>query len=683
MNCIQPADLPHSAAWWSGSVTVFLATEPHALLDRLAHAQTRHYRVNEVAQLFAWERQVAILRDTLTALPRTHHWQLLLEFAIPRFGRRIDVVLLAPDGIFVLEFKVGATVFTGGDRVQVADYALDLQDFHAGSRRHPILPILIATGAVAAPQMLPLAIQGAADVMDADAISLTGLLRDLAALLPHLRRPVDLQAWEGAAYRPVPNVIDAACLLFSRQGVGEILSARADATNLTLTTERIAALLAEARQTGGKSILFVTGIPGAGKTLCGLNAAFSIEAAIGAAFLTGNPTLVHVLREALVRDAVAQGEKRAPAVHRIKGVIQALPVFRDLHVRTGEVPAERVIVVDEAQRCWDAAQAIGKTRDRPVRLERSEPAYLLDIMARHEGFAAIICLIGNGQEIHDGEGGLAEWGEALRERPRWQVVAAPATLDAGEPRNRLPALPNLATEAALHLTVPVRSLRHDATPEWVDAVLRGDAPAACAIVAREGDVPFRLTRSIAALRNGLRAACRGTVEPKHRSGLICSASARRLRAEGLGAELPHMDADAVARWFLDRYPQDVRASDALEQVATQFSVQGLELDHVGLCWDADLIRIAGEAAWRVRSFSGTVWQVRRDPRKIAYRLNTYRVLLTRARYQTIIWVPEGDPIDPTRDPGTLDEVAVFLRSCGVLDLVHAPAPAPLPQLLPA
>nr|WP_321985784.1 DNA/RNA helicase domain-containing protein [uncultured Lichenicoccus sp.] len=343
-------------------------------------------------------------------------------------------------------------------------------------------------------------------------------------------------------------------------------------------------------------------------------------------------------------------------------------------------------MIDEAQRCWDAAQAVGKTRDRPVQLTMSEPAHLLDIMERHAGFAAMICLIGNGQEIHDGEGGLAEWGDALRTWPEWQVVAAPATLTASEPRNRLPRLPGLSVEPTLHLTIPVRSLRHDAAPEWVDAVLRGDAEAARAIVAREGEVPFRLTRSLAMLRTGLRAACRGTVEPTHRAGLICSASARRLRAEGLGAELPHMEADAVARWFLDRFPADVRASDALEQVATQFSVQGLELDHVGLCWDADLIRVPGETAWRVRSFSGTDWQVRRDARKIAYRLNTYRVLLTRARYQTIIWVPAGDPGDRTRGPAVLDGIADYLQSCGVIDLAP-PVPTRhrqatlLPQLL--
>lgn len=687
LNHPEPVEPLHSAAWWSGSVADFLAAEPHALLERLACAATRSFRVNEAAQLFAWEGQIAILRETLAALPQTREWWLLLEFEILRFRRRIDAVLLSQRGIFILEFKIGATSFTNDDRQQVADYALDLQDFHAGSRRHPILPILIATEAVAAIQRLPLAIPGVADVMDASAATLTGLLRDLAAGLPDVPHPVDLPGWESAPYRPVPNVIEAACRLFARQGVTEILSARADATNLTLTTDRIAALMADARHAGRKSILFVTGIPGAGKTLCGLNAAFSVEAAIGAAFLTGNPTLVHVLREALVRDAVDQGEKRAPASHRIKGVIQRLPDFRDCHVRTGEVPAERIVVIDEAQRCWTAGQAIGKTRDRPVRLDRSEPAHLLDIMARHEGYAVMICLIGNGQEIHDGEGGLAEWGEALRERPDWQVVAAPGALVADEPRNRLPALPGLITEAALHLTVPVRSLRHDATPAWVDAVLRGDASAARAIVADEGEVPFRLTRSLAALRSGLRAACRSRIEPVHRSGLIASASARRLRAEGLGAELPHMEADAVAHWFLDRYPRDVRASNALEQVATQFSVQGLELDHVGLCWDSDLVRVAGQADWQVRSFSGTAWQVGRNALKIAYRLNTYRVLLTRARYQTIIWVPEGDAVDPTRDPHKLDGIAAFLEACGVRRLEEvqpAQPPEASPQyLLPA
>ena len=401
-------------------------------------------------------------------------------------------------------------------------------------------------------------------------------------------------------------------------------------------------------------------------------------------FLTGNSTLVHVLREALVRDVVSKSGKRAPAAHKMKGVIQALPKFRDDNVGSGNTPPERVVVIDEAQRSWTEAYAIGHTRDRPVQLDRSEPAHVLDIMARHEGFAGIVCLIGNGQEIHDGEGGLAAWGLALAQRPEWSVFVSEVSLSHPEPRNRLPPLPGLQVESALHLTVPVRSLRHDATPAWVDAVLRGDVAAARQVIAQEGEVPFRLTRDLDTLRHGLRASARGV----HRAGLVASAGARRLRAEGLGCELPHMDPQAVARWFLDSWvrDRDVRASDALEIVATQFSVQGLELDQVGVCWDGDLIRPERGAEepgpWQARSFRGTRWQIARDADKIAWRLNTYRVLLTRARYDTVIWVPRGDTDDPSRDPAMLDRIARFLTVCGVRELVEPPA-LPVPAHLPS
>ena len=663
---------PSPAAWWSGDIAEFLASTDVAIIDRLSSAAFANYRVNEATQRRAWLREIEILRRVVPCLPSASGWRLLIEFQIPRLGGRIDVVLLSQDAVFVLEFKAGAEHFAQSARQQARDYALDLQDFHAASRRCPIVPILIATDAVVPPQTPPFLFDGAApEVLLADANSLAGLLCGLAARLPPLRRRLDVRAWERATYAAVPNIVEAACLLYGRHSVAEIAAARTDATNLTRTAQRIAALIAQVRAEACRMILFVTGIPGAGKTLCGLNAAFGVEAGVGAAFLTGNPSLVHVLREALVRDSIGRGGARFSAAHRMKSVIQALPKFRDSLVASGRAPPERIIVVDEAQRCWTAAQAIAKTRDRPVQLDRSEPAHLLDIMAAHEGFACMICLIGNGQEIHDGEGGLAEWGEALRGRPEWRVAAAPQTLHDLELRRRLPSLAGMIVEPDLQLSVPVRSIRHDAAPAWVDAVLLADANAACAIIAEHGEVPFRLTRSLVSLRAGLRAACRGS----DRAGLIASAGARRLRAEGLGAELPHMDAEAVARWFLDRYPEDVRASDALEQVATQFSVQGLELDHVGLCWDGDLIRAPDQGSWQARKFVGTEWQLARKPEKIAYRLNTYRVLLTRARFMTIIWVPAGDPRDRTRDPGTLDAVAAFLRSCGVRELdLSSPAP---------
>ena len=336
------------------------------------------------------------------------------------------------------------------------------------------------------------------------------------------------------------------------------------------------------------------------------------------------------------------------------------------------VPAERIVVIDEAQRCWSTDWAVGRTRDKPVPLTRSEPAHLLEAMARHDGFCAVVCLVGGGQEIHTGEGGLAEWGDTLRQAAaagvEWQVHAAPDLLNTTDRRQQLGPLPNLQTADALHLNVPLRQIRSTAAAGWVDQVLAGDATAAAATAHADGDLPFLLTRDAAAMRLWLRTQARGL----RRAGLLASSGAARLRAEGFGAELPHMDASAVAHWFLDRFPDDIRASDALELVATEFSCQGLELDYVGLCWDADLIREPGRADWRVRNFRGTDWQIPRQPEAIANQINTYRVLLTRARYETVIFVPLGQHGDRTRQPAIYDATADFLIGCGARPLTLGP-----------
>ena len=677
-------------AFWSSSTAELLDADPQSVVARLAHAQALAFRVNEAAQLRAWTQTVDLLRRALSSVathrPDAAGWRVLLEHPLLRLGRRADAVLVTGCLVIVLEVKAGATRFLRADREQAEDFALDLQDFHAGSRAHPIVPVLVATEAASPSAVRPLLLPGAVSaVLEASAATLPALLAELAAI--PAGPPLDPVGWEHAPYRPVPTIIEAARMLYGRHDVAAIVQARADVEGLRATTDAVRREIEAARAAGRPRALFVTGIPGAGKTLCGLNACFGVGTEHGdgpggtrATFLTGNPSLVHVLREALARDAIAQGGDARAARQRMEGVIQALPRFRDHHVATGEVPAERVVVIDEAQRSWSREHAIRKTLDRPVRLADSEPGHLLDIMARHAGpnavpgavpgavsgggWAAIVCLVGGGQEIHDGEGGLAEWGAALALRPGWDVVAASDTLGAFDPRQRLPRLAGLRTDPALHLDVPVRQIRGTLAAHWVDAVLRGDAEAALRLA---DDVPFLLTRDLAAMRAHLRAACRGT----RRCGLLASSGARRLRAEGLGVELAHMDAGAVARWFLDRWP-DVRASDALEVVATEFSVQGLELDHAGLCWDADLVRVAGQVAWRVRSFRGTAWQVPRGEEAIANRVNTYRVLLTRARYETVIWVPRGDARDATREPSLLDEVAAFLERCGARPL---PAPA--------
>ncbi len=659
--------------WWSGPVSDFQKSDPDTIRDRLAFEAATRLRTNELTQLRAWDVSIAILRTALSDLPDPTDWQVILEFGIVRLGTRADAVLVCPRGILVLEFKVGAGTFDNAARRQVEDYAIDLQDFHIASRNHPIIPILVATHAANPKPSVPLLIGGASAVLDASAQTLGPLLRLLQSALPTTTRPIDPATWPHAPYRPVPGIIDAACHLFARHDVADIANARADATNLTATTSTITRLLTEARTADNKIVIFVTGVPGAGKTLCGLAITFArddTDRSQSTAFLTGNPTLVHVLREALVRDAVGGGLRRDAAKQRMEGFIQELTRFRDDYVERRAAPPERVVVIDEAQRCWTGAQAIAKTRDRRVRLDRSEAAHLLDIMSCHTGFAAIVALVGQGQEIHDGEGGLAEWGAALRERPHWRVAAAPTTLADPSPRSRLPSLATLTVQPDLHLTVAVRSIRHQETPAWVDAVLRGDSAEARRIA--DPKLPFHLTRDLRQLRAGLRAA---TLDGQ-RAGLVASAGAKRLRAEGLGAERPHMEPAPVARWFLDSWlrDRDVRASDALETVATQFSIQGLELDHVGLAWDGDLIR--GPRGWVVRRFAGKSWQTAARPEKIDNALNTYRVLLTRARYGTIIFVPRGDARDPTRPPSVYDAIAGFLTECGVHSLT-TPEPTTL------
>jgi hypothetical protein len=642
-------------------VSEFLAADAPALVHRLAYDDARRFRRNEAQQIRAWQVSLACLRAALSDWPAAAAWHVLPEYPMRRLGRRIDAVLVSDRAVLVLEFKIGATGFEAADRRQVEDYALDLQDFHALSRLHPIVPILVASDAVPGPTAWPLLLAGVTAVLDASAASLPGLLRALWSRLPPPPPALDADAWENAPYRPVSGIVDAACTLYAQHGVADIAAARADADNLFTTTQAILDAIDRARVSGRHLIVFVTGIPGAGKTLCGLNVVFGAGRDAGATFLTGNPTLVHVLREALARDAAGADRGRLRAARqRTKAAIQALPAFRDEYVRTGQCPPEHVVVIDEAQRAWSATHAIRKGRDREVALSDSEPGHILDIMAGHADWAVIVCLVGNGQEIHDGEGGLAEWGTALARRPHWRILAAPAALQGDVARQRLPAgLGELEAHDALHLDVPVRSIRNPAASLWVDAVLAGDGAGALAIARSHAPMPFLLTRDLDAMRSYLRSAARGL----RRCGLVGSSGAKRLRADGIGVELPHMDAGAVANWFLDRWP-DVRACDALETYATEFSCQGLELDVVGLCWGGDLVRASRQVAWRVRRFVGTAWEERRSGDGIANRINTYRVLLTRARYATVIWVPRGEAGDATRDPATSDAVALFLRQCG-------------------
>ena len=596
--------------------------------------------------------RLAELRSTiercLSQVPGAPGWPVSYDRRLLRLDRRIDALVGAPNALVVILYRPGAC--GAAERTLAEDAALDVADFLDGASNLPVIPLVLTTAAIR-PASPTLPLQGANGVLVLDPTTLAGFLQDVATRYPRARAPSP--DWDRAAYRPVPSITEAACMLFSRHNAPELLAARAGADALGQTRAAIARHIAAASQQGGRTILFVTGAPGAGKTLCGLEAAFDARGT----FLTGNPTLVHVLREALARDAVLRGVQPRAARQRMRSVIQELRDFRDHHLSTGATPADGLVVIDEAQRCWSAPTAILRSRERAIRLTDSEPGHLLDIAGRREG-AVVLCLLGGGQEIHEGEGGLAEWGAALQRRPEWQVIAPGRA--GGDARQRLPDLPGLRHDPDLHLGTPIRSIGHEHAAAWVAAMLDGDARHAGRLA--QAGLPFRLTRSLADMRASLRQASRGL----RRAGLVASAQGKRLRAEGLGATLPHMDEDAVARWFLDRWP-DLRSAGALEVAATEFGVQGLELDEVGLCWDGDLIRAGNR--WVARSVRGSAWVTPRRSDTVLNRLNAYRVLLTRARHRTVIWVPRGDADDPTRCPKLLDEVAAFLTACGVQQLV--------------
>lgn len=653
--------------WFAQSLGEFRRQSPAEIAARLAYEQADRFGSLELKQRDSWEQSAALLQDSLAE--GNPNWHIFMECDLLRLEKRADAMLLTDRAIFVLEFKMGAQKPDLADLRQTDNYAMDLHDFHAGSRGVPIIPVLIAPSLPQQDVELPLFWHGVVPVMVANGTMLREIVARAQVAIAPPAEPIDAQAWARAAYRPVPTVLEAARLLYRRNAVPDIGASRADAHNLTRTTEAIARIITQARVEGGRYVVFVTGIPGAGKTLCGLNLVFGALREHGAAFLSGNVPLVTVLREALARDAAPKGGQALDAAKRAaRTALQNVHRFLEHHViNATETPEARIIVFDEAQRAWDEAQATRDGQRRKSHLTKSEPAHTLEIMARHEDWAVIVALIGNGQEINTGEAGLAEWGRVIAGTDGWRAVAARRSVTATDPTQRLVkgAAPWLAFDDDLDLQTPIRSLRTSRGTKWVDAVLHGDAPSARAIADATPELPYFITRDPVAWRAALRARTRGL----RRAGLVASAGARRLRAEGLGVQVPD-----IADWFLKRWP-DIRSSEALETFATEYDCQGLELDAVGLAWGGDFRRHAGH--WQARRFVGDHWQIVRSATEQRYILNTYRVLLTRARYETIIWVPPGSATDApfqdiTRPAAEMDAIAAFLLAAGVRPLESLP-----------
>ena len=667
-------------AYYRAPLHRFVQESPSSILGELAAANGDARFPLAPEAIDAWRLQLPTLMngcaELIAAVPAAADYELLLEYPIPRVGKRIDAVLLMNDVIVAIETKTGHAP-TAAER-QVDDYAIYLACFHEPSAKRTIVPLVISDGHIASGGVRPFADEVIRPCRIASS-------KDVGRALIFIERenytldadPINADAWDKGRFRPIPPIIEAAVKLYSEMEVFEIGHACAAQEDLDRATNALVEAVTEARTSGKKLICFVTGVPGAGKTLVGLNAVHRKELRDGSAFLSGNGPLIKIIREALIRDVTQRSRNTGKPITRraaeisVQAFVQSVHRFAETHYQKDDpVPSDRVIVFDEAQRDWDAEQ--NKRAKRP---EVSEAHMMLDVMSRHEGWAVLVCLIGGGQEINRGEAGLAEWGTALRKFKEWEVYASPQVLAKKLEgpfllfREEDPYPDRIKAVSQFHLEVSNRSIRAEHMSDWVDAVLRGD-PNAARQIASGMQYPPVLTRSLPTVRAWLQGKRRGFT----RSGLVASASASRLREDGIETAFGfHRDFE-WERWFLDRdacdevgcdhkYCHDVRASSRLEVAATQFEVQGLELDWIGLCWGEDLIWT--ENRWASFNFGGKIWKPNRNERKHQFRVNGYRVLLTRARQGMILYIPEPSPEDSSRLRKELDSTAEFLVGCGL------------------
>jgi len=480
---------------------------------------------------------------------------------------------------------------------------------------------------------------------------------------------IDPYKWENSIYKPTPTIIEASQALYRGHSVSEISRSDAGAINLSKTTDCINRIIENSKVQNIKSICFLTGVPGAGKTLAGLNIANERRKAHeeeNAVFLSGNGPLVYVLREALIRDEVQQAKEKGENLTKKKSAIKAnafiqnIHHFRDDNLNSIRAPDEKVVVFDEAQRAWTKDKAVSFMRSKGQDFEMSEPEYLIDVMNRHKNYCTIICLIGGGQEINTGEAGLSEWISALRDRFKdWKIHYSSLITDDNDylkDKSLINWLKNSGNaNKELHLSVSVRSFRSEKISSFVHAIIDGNAFQAKSILSEiNNSFPIYLTRDLCVAKSWLRNKAKGT----ERVGLVGSSGGRRLRPIGIDVK----NEIKAEEWFLnDKY--DVRSSHYLELVATEFDIQGLEIDYVCLAWDINFYFQNGE--WNYQYFGGTRWKRINSEIKQSYLRNAYRVLMTRARQGLIIFIPNGDSIDITRPSIIYDDIYNFLSSCGI------------------
>lgn len=648
-------------AYYESSLQDFLQRDENLILGILT--RNNEYALEDL-QRNAWLAEIRILKKQLEVFETGH---IIFEYTIPRIGERIDVVYLKSGLVFSLEFKVGEKNYSRSAIDQVTDYVLDLKNFHKASHNRILVPILVATEALERSNDLQELRPGILNVLYCNKSNLATVIN--AVLQQYDEKELDASEWIESIYMPTPTIIEAAQALYRNHSVKDIARNDAKAVNLQQTAEAINKIIEESKQKHSKAICFITGVPGAGKTLAGLNIAnerhnFAEEE--HAVFLSGNKPLVDVLREALIRDESSRKNiSKQEATKKVLPFIQMIHHFRDAELMTQEPPNEKVVIFDEAQRAWtqEKLSEFMKRKKGVADFTMSEPEFLIDVMDRHKDWAVIICLVGGGQEINTGEAGLSEWFDALATKfPQWEIYVSDKITDSEYVQNK-PLIERLSTlnhhiVTTLHLAVSLRSFRSEKVAGFVKALLDADSRCAQRLYTETSkNYPIFLTRNLQKAKEWVRSRAKGT----ERYGLIASSGAKRLRSCGIWVQ-SKIDAK---HWFLDdKY--DVRSSYALEEVATEFDIQGLEVDWSIVAWDVDLRFV--EDHFEYFKFIGAGWQRINKVENQQYLKNTYRVLLTRARQGVIIFVPEGDEHDETRHNAFYDETYNYLKKLGLNEL---------------
>jgi hypothetical protein len=653
-------------AFYNASISEFVKSEVNLILGSLL--EKSGFSV-ETTQRDAWKSQVLILQSKLASYK--DRGSIFFEFVVPRLGKRIDVLVLIDHVVFVIEFKVGESTFNRSAVDQVWDYALDLKNFHETSHQCVIAPILLITGS----STNSIATAATSHHNDGVLLPINTTPDDLVSTIETVLvlsdgNKIDSVAWVNGRYKPTPTIIEAASALYGSHSVADLSRSDAGEKNLAQTSVAISNLITRAKKENIKAICFVTGVPGAGKTLVGLDVAtkhMDTASDLHSVYLSGNGPLVAILREALTRDEVARKKlagirlRKGEAGKSVEAFIQNVHHFRDAYLTDSRPPVDHVVIFDEAQRAWNlekTSQFMAQKKGWPD-FNRSEPDFLVSCLDRHDDWAVVVCLVGGGQEINTGEAGIGEWLRAIHAHyPNWEVHISPQLQDseyaAGQPLQLIQHRDKVYYNNDLHLSVSMRSFRAEHVSTLVKNLLDRDLVKARETLSSVRQrYPIVITRNLDAAKDWLRLMARGS----ERFGMVVSSQALRLKPHAIDVKSP-MD---PIHWFLDD-KSDVRSSYYLEDVATEFHVQGLELDWACVVWDADLRY--EEDSWDCRSFVGSKWQRIRLEHRKTYLKNAYRVLLTRARQGMVIVVPPGDTEDPTRDPAFYDPIYSYLKSVG-------------------